>query len=268
MLDSTVSIPHESTTTTDLPGKFHLTCAELQVSSYHLFVPQAIADELALSKTYSLACEVVEICTELDQGRFAYHAGDYCGKMLHLAASLILRLDRSTVADQFDRQRGRAAYFAVISFYRKMTVQAEDVFARSAIILTQLWTSESVFVQPDGSHDSFRLLCHTRYAMSSVFDVWWRWRNEFAGQPHPYLRSAGDPGKISLDLHRATVCMLTRVYVASEKTQSALQIDPAAVSANLLDEDYEYDWDALFSGPAEAWDLFNLDTDYLGLDNV
>lgn len=136
----------------------------------------------------------------------------------------------------FDQHRGQEAYFAAILLFRKMSIQTGDSLSRSSIILTQLWTSTKVFTQPDGSYDSFTLLCRTRYAMSSVFDVWWRWRNEFANQPHPYISSAGP----------------------SPSEEAATQPNPVAATGALISSD-NYNWDALFSGPTESWDLFNLD---------
>lgn len=139
---------------------------------------------------------MVEFVMMLDSERsLSECAPAYISKMLHLAACVILRLSRSSLRQSLDLSRGQKAFFATVSFHRKMSIQHNDVMSRSTVILTQLWTSQNVFVQPDGSIDSFALLCRKRLAMSVVFDLFWRWRNEFAGQPHPYRGQKGRRGK-------------------------------------------------------------------------
>lgn len=122
-------------------------------------------------------------------------ASDYTGRMIYLAAFVVLRMYRSHLKKDIDLLRGQTAYQAAVGFYRKMSILHDDVFARSTVILTQLWNSTKVFKQADGSFDSFSMLCRSRLTMSSVFDMWWRWREEFAGQPHPYAHSDGVSSK-------------------------------------------------------------------------
>ena len=140
---------------------------------------------------------MVEVATKLDSERsLSESAPAYIAKMLHLAACVILRIFRSSLRQSLDFSRGQKAYFSTVSFHRKMSIQHNDVMSRSTVILTQLWTSQNIFMQPDGSVDSFALFCRKRLAMSVVFDLFWRWRNEFAGQPHPYQRKKARRGKL------------------------------------------------------------------------
>jgi hypothetical protein len=107
-------------------------------------------------------------------------------KYLQLASYTILKITRSSVADQVDLGKGQRLYFAVIQFHRKMSIQHGDVSSRSTSILTQLWTSREIFKKSDGSIDSLSLRCGSRLAMSVMFDSFWWWRQEFAGVPNPY----------------------------------------------------------------------------------
>ena len=138
---------------------------------------------------------MVEAAAKLDSEQ-GFSAPAYMGKMLHLAACVILRLSRSSLGQSLDSSRGQRAYFSTIEFHRKVSIQHNDVASRSTVILTQLWTSQNIFMQPDGSVDSFKFLCRKRLAMSIVFDLFWRWRNEFAGQPHPYQGKSCRAGKL------------------------------------------------------------------------
>ena len=151
---------------------------------------------MAFLKLYTLACTVVESVTKLDSEQtLSESAPAYISKMMHLAACVVLRLSRSALWESLDLSRGQKAYFSTVSFHRKMSIQHNDVMSRSTVILTQLWTSQNIFVQPNGSVDSLALLCRKRLAMSVVFDLFWRWRNEFAGQTHPYRPQNGRRGK-------------------------------------------------------------------------
>lgn len=142
---------------------------------------------------YDLACAAIEIAIQLDQTHnYAEHAPMPVSKYLHLAAFTILKMTRSRVQSSLDLPRGQTAYFAVIQIHRKMSLQNGDVAARSTSILTQLWTSRNVFKQPDGTIDSLTLRCGSRLAMSVVFDLYWWWRQEFAGLPNPYEEKAGE----------------------------------------------------------------------------
>lgn len=136
---------------------------------------------------YELACSVIESAMELDRTQdYAEFAPFAVAKYLQVAAFSILKLNRSQIKDMLDESRGRSAYFAVIQFHKKMTVQANDVAARSTTILTQLWTSRAIFKGPNGMVDSLSLRCGSRLAMSVMFDSFWWWRQEFAGAPNPY----------------------------------------------------------------------------------
>lgn len=182
-------------------GHYHFLCALLQIQSFSIFVGQANSDPIALIKLYSSACSVVEKILQLDeQIQLMQCASDYTGRMIYLAASIILRMYRSHMRKDIDLVRGQSAYQSAIHLFRKMSIQSNDVMARSTVIVTQLWNSTTVFTQPDGTVDSFSMLCRSRLTMSSVFDVWWRWREEFAGQPHPYPEAQSPTSKRPFDL--------------------------------------------------------------------
>lgn len=130
---------------------------------------------------------MIELAVTLDDTeQFTDSATYYIQKMLTMAALTILRIVRSQLRQAVDEERGRRAYFNCIRLERKISIQDSDLASRTTVILTQLWTSKNCFRQPDGSIDSLTLLCRSRLGMSLVFDCFWRWRREFAGQTTPY----------------------------------------------------------------------------------
>ena len=85
-----------------------------------------------------------------------------------------------------DVDAGQKAYFAAILFFRKSSLESDDLCARAAGILTQLWTSNNVFKCSNGRIESLGTRIRSRLSMSIVFDCFWWWKEEFLGQASPY----------------------------------------------------------------------------------
>ena len=103
-----------------------------------------------------------------------------------LAAFIILKISRSYLAGRVDLRSGEKAYFTTIVALRESSLQNDDLYARGAMILTQLWTSTRVFRRPDGVVEGLFLRIRTRLSMGVVFDCFWWWREEFQGKTSPY----------------------------------------------------------------------------------
>lgn len=69
---------------------------------------------------------------------------------------------------------------------RESSLENDDLYARGAMILSQLWTSTRVFQGPDGIVDGLSLRIRTRLSMGVVFDCFWWWREEFQGKLSPF----------------------------------------------------------------------------------
>ena len=140
---------------------------------------------------------MIECAMGLDRTQdFSGSATIFVSKLLHLAACTVLRLSRSHLSQNLDLTRGRTLYFFVILFHRRLSLQNNDTASRSTVILTQCWTSPNMFKQCDGSIDSLTLRCRSRLSMSVVFDCYWWWRQEFAGQSDPYPERKPVNGKV------------------------------------------------------------------------
>lgn len=167
--------------------RYYLVAAELQIMSFHLLGPKDSFQDLKLAKMHQLACSAVEILDRLDRAHsWAEVAPSAALKYLTLAAFALLKLSRCHMREQLDIDRGRNAYFTAISLFKKAAIEAEDMIARLARILTQLWTSKKIFKTADGTTDALSLRCGSRLAMSIAYDCYWWWRSEFAGMPDPY----------------------------------------------------------------------------------
>jgi hypothetical protein len=103
-----------------------------------------------------------------------------------LAACILLKILRSRLTDQVDGRAGEEAYFATITTLRESSLENNDLCARGAMVLSQLWTSSRIFRQPDGLVDGLTLYIRSRFSMGIVYDCFWWWREEFQGKSNPY----------------------------------------------------------------------------------
>jgi transcriptional regulatory protein LEU3 len=166
---------------------FYLTCVRLHILSFHLFAPKSSINNDRLTALYEIACHLVEVTMDLDTiQKFAEFGPVLLSKFSNLAAFMILKIGRSHIRDTLDLTRGQTSYFSVIQIHKKMSVQSDDIYARASLINTQLWTSNEIFKLSDGVVDSLILRCRSRLGMSSVYDCYWWWRQEFGGQSNPY----------------------------------------------------------------------------------
>lgn len=103
-----------------------------------------------------------------------------------LSSFIILRLLKGSIASYLDNS-AKDNFFLGVNIMKRLSAESNDMPARLTMMLTQLWNSEKVFKNPDGS-ESIALKIRTRLVMSPVFDAIWWWREEFGSQP-----GANDP---------------------------------------------------------------------------
>lgn len=159
-----------------------------------------------LQELHDLACTIIETLRRIEEEQLppcsiSRYAPIFMAHYSILAAFTILKMSRSHLSAMVDGSRGRKAYFFVIQLLRNMSVQAGDCFNRSMGILTQLWSSKNIFKRQNGTIDSLTLRCGGRLAMSVVYDCYWWWRWEFAGQAYPYDEEVPADGAPSRNLN-------------------------------------------------------------------
>ena len=151
------------------------------------------------------------ITTRDQKDNYALYLSEQYYRTLTLAAMTILRIYRSTeLASSIDYIFGEQSYFAAIRIYKKRALKNNDLNAQMAAILSQLWRSQRVFMQQDGSVNSLNVRIRTRgvsheikspvtnaqtdcmssQAMGVAYDCLWYWRQEFLGQPDPYANES------------------------------------------------------------------------------
>lgn len=124
----------------------------------------------------------------------------FIDRTITLTGFIILRLVRSQHAQHLDLAAGEEAYSYALQFTKNSSLQNNDLGARCAAIMSNLWGSQKIFRRRDGRIDSLGLRLRTRLSMSVSFDMFWYWREEFGNMLNPYNAdndpNAGDANSI------------------------------------------------------------------------
>ena len=144
-------------------GRIALSNARLLIRAFHFFSVPSSQRNSGLLQTYFIACELIGTAVRLDREReWSSHCNQMQARAIGLAAVCILRVLRSNLRPQVDAQLGEEMFFETISISKKRSIRSNDLDARNAIILTQLWSSTRLFQYKDGSVDGLRLLLRGR----------------------------------------------------------------------------------------------------------
>ncbi|KAF2122766.1 C6 zinc finger domain-containing protein [Lophiotrema nucula] len=168
---------------------FQMNCARIHILCYHFFANSADLgpDAESLARLYNLCVSTIQTANTLVQNtNFATVCPSFIDRTLTLTGFAILKIIRSPIGEHLDQAAGQAAYFSAVQFSKMMSLQNNDLGARAAAIMTNLWSSTKTFKRKDGSLDSLGLRLRTRLSMSVSFDMFWYWREEFGHMSNPY----------------------------------------------------------------------------------
>jgi len=136
---------------------------------------------------YSAACSFLEeLITEDRRSEIIETCPAFLERTVVLSAFCILKIIRSPLSEHVNKDAGEKAYFDAILICRRGSLLSDDLGARSATILSQVWNSKSIFRRATGKVQSLGTRIRSRLSMSIVFDCFWWWKEEFAGQANPY----------------------------------------------------------------------------------
>ena len=160
----------------------------LTIQVIHLYESPGKVDTEGRIRLYTTARQLIGLVETLDKTvEPAAYSTAYIYPAVVLAAVVLLRLLKHSVAKGRDQDDLKPTFFSALNLLKRMSIENNDGAAKSAIMLSQLWTSDRVFRNRDGT-TNFELRIRTRLAMSLVYDCTWWWREEFGGQQNPYRR--------------------------------------------------------------------------------
>jgi hypothetical protein len=149
------------------------TATRLHLGAYYFFSSRSNMNLSGLIEVYCLACSFVEFIQARDrQDNYALYLSEQYYRTLLLAAITILRECRSPeLKSTIDCRLGEQAYFAAIQILKKRVLKNNDLNAQMATILSQLWQSQRVFRQQDGSYDSLNVRVRSRGVRRKSFQL-------------------------------------------------------------------------------------------------
>lgn len=100
---------------------------------------------------------------------------------LLVASVSLLRILKSSASHTLDHEKARSSFFTAINLTKQMSIESNDVPAKTVIVLNQLWNSSKAFRKSDGSEYT-ALRIRSRLVFSVVLDAVWWWRDEFDAQ--------------------------------------------------------------------------------------
>lgn len=135
----------------------------LHIQVFRFFGNSAAIENPGFVRLFSFACDVLEDLDQLEAHHgFVVHGPLFNNWVITLAAFTILRLLRSELRQYLDYRRGERAYFMAIDLFRNMSVDHNDLQARGIVIMAQLWTSQNIFRQNNGTTDGLCLRIRSR----------------------------------------------------------------------------------------------------------
>ena len=200
----------------------YFNCGRLHINAFYFFEKRDFFDMEGLAELFSIACKVIDnVKTLFQTNNPAGSCPLYVHRTMTLAAFTVLRISKSPVAPYLDLKSGEKSYFSTIVFLRRSSLENDDLYARGAMILTQLWTSAKVFKKPDGTVDSLSLRIRSRLSMSVVFDCFWWWREEFDGKPSPFqdLENSTAKGNARIPDHNRVLMYILKTRTLNQLTQ-------------------------------------------------
>jgi transcriptional regulatory protein LEU3 len=168
---------------------FQLNCVRIHVLAFHFFAhpTRPGPDTEALGRLYALCISTLEAAhTMMQQMNFAFVSQSFVDRTVVLAGFCILKLCRSPLSQHLDLAAGEQAYFNAAQFSKSTSLQKNDLGARCAAILTNLWSSTKIFRRNNGAVESLGIRLRTRLSMSVSYDMFWYWREEFGHMANPY----------------------------------------------------------------------------------
>lgn len=172
--------------------------SSLSIQAFNLYKSPTAQDPTSLYDLCTASCQVLETFDRLDKSEHISlpASGIYFYHGIMVPCHILLRLLKTSFARYIDVERAKTSLFLGIRLNKRLSLQNDDIPARNAVALTQMWTSNRVFRRPNGT-EAVALRVRSRLLASMILDgiVWWREESgAFMGvYPPPISRNGTNP---------------------------------------------------------------------------
>lgn len=151
---------------------------------------------------FEATASVLELIRDLEKD---FRLSTICTRFIFmntfLGMTFMVRLLKGPFASYLDQVRGSVLFQSSLRFIRSCSLESTDLPERAAAALEQMWKSEKIFRDANGSVD-ITLRVRNRLSASPIYDAIRWWREEFvehrrgiepgqpglaAGMPYPLL---------------------------------------------------------------------------------
>ena len=127
-------------------------------------------------------------------GNMLAYSTNYILQMMIAAAFTLLKLLSSFFSASVDLEHGKSLFNKTVWAIRSVSVKENDLPSRFGEVLAQFWKSSGagakrIHVTSDAGENSLQLKVKCRMSMSLVYDLSWRWREEFQAHGRDNLES-------------------------------------------------------------------------------
>lgn len=147
-----------------LPNPLIVTMVRFHLHTFQFFGHELDTHLSGMVELYDLACQWTQQAQEFDRHHdWALYASESWFRHMNLVATVLLRITHShQLRSCIDLARGERAYFAIVRFLKRRSLQSWDVNAKMGNMFSQLWHNDNCFRRPDGSYDSLFVATRTR----------------------------------------------------------------------------------------------------------
>lgn len=149
----------------------HVATTLLQIRSFYLFCSPDAYDVLEVAQLYNAAKSVLDEAGKLD----LLYAPTFVYQSALLSACIMIKLLKGPKAGILDLDTGASTYYSAIRICKTMSVENDDLPAKTAAILSKVWLFEGLYKSPDGQ-SNWALQVRSRLSSSVIFDTLWWWR--------------------------------------------------------------------------------------------
>jgi transcriptional regulatory protein LEU3 len=141
----------------------HVPVARLLIKGFEFYCKVDDRTPTRLVQLCTVVSNVIEVIAKADEiNDVMLFSSHLLYRITSLAGAMLLRIVRSHVPLSTNTMAMESLYFTCVQLLKKRSLQNDDLDARAATLLTQLWSSEQVFRHTDGSIDSLRVRVRNR----------------------------------------------------------------------------------------------------------
>lgn len=124
-----------------------------------LFVSPTNGPNTYMLHLYHVARGVILHVSNQDQysPESSSHLPHYFTQAISIAAHCILRICRSPLRHHLDPKEAETTFHTAIELLKRIAVLDDDLHARDSMVLSQLWSSDKIFIGADDSQNGLRI---------------------------------------------------------------------------------------------------------------